>query len=764
MKTFLTSLKGKIIAGASTAAVTVGVIVAAVVLNSGYRTIVVDELNGITNILNNSKLSEAYTGQHLVSGDDVTVTKNSDLTLALDEDKYVFAEEDTHFWIQAKGKLNDTRTEIFMDAGSNLFRIDEKLKEEEEFTVDTPNTTMSVRGTVFRVSLRVDENGDKYTLVEVFEGEVYVEAKYELGDITGENTVLVAGESVIIRSNSNFSEFVKNDDGKVNGEINYPGIPQKTARKLGLAIDQGRKLAITKDLLFDLVSLTDHRFHEGDIVTDASCDEPGVRTEVCEVCGTVVEEEIPQLEHEFYDEEVIPEDNPDDGYILRRCRYCNLIIRTDLHPENHEYDDNWTVIKAPTCTADGIEERKCNTCDNTEQRLVKRLGHKFGNPIVRSDRVIVRKCERCQMEETIGIQPVENNIPSTDGHVTPTPPPSQSSDERHSDGDNQPSKEDDSTPYEDGTPTPPVAPTPPKPTPPAHTHTWVQDTSKNNKPATCAEKGIEYQKCSECGQTQEVEIPVDTSAHNFVQDTSKTNKPATCNEKGIEYQKCSRCGTTNEVETPEDTNAHNFVKDTSKADKPATCNEKGAQYQKCSRCGTPKEVETPIDTSKHNYVSDPTNAANKAATCKDTGVEYQKCSRCGAGKEIEIPKTSTHNYVLDSTRGEAATCKKQGKEYHVCSVCGAEDIKDIPMTSHDYSGSRWSVADTDPTKHERKCGICGEPEMEEHTWSPFTEDPSVGGHSRSCSKCSEYEIHEPSGDEGRECSGHPDCHIIIGPS
>lgn len=326
MREFLTTLKGKVIAGIVTVCVVAAVVVGIIITNSGYRTIVVDELNGITNIINNSKNSEAFVGQHLESGDDVTVTAGSDLTLVVDSDKHLFAEENSHFWIEAKGKEGNTKTDIHIDEGSNLYRIDQKLNDAEEFNVDTPNSTMSVRGTVFRVSVTTDAIGEIYTLIEVFEGEVFVEAKYEEGSVTGESKSLFAGERAIIHSNTNISEFLKSDDGKDVSEIDYFAIPQNTAIVLGKAIDDGRKLSITKELLFDNVGLKEHVFElSGDF-------------EVCTVCGLrqnakSLEIAVPKDEkseekhqHDFGELQVIYDSTENtNGLLGKLCKRCNAI-------------------------------------------------------------------------------------------------------------------------------------------------------------------------------------------------------------------------------------------------------------------------------------------------------------------------------------------------------------------------------------------------------------------------------------------------------
>ena len=372
MREFLTTLKGKVIAGIVTVCVVAAVAVGIIITNSGYRTIVVDELNGITNIINNSKNSEAFVGQHLKSGDDVTVTAGSDLTLVVDSDKHLFAEENSHFWIEAKGKEGNTKTDIHIDEGSNLYRIDQKLNDAEEFNVDTPNSTMSVRGTVFRVSVTTDAIGEIYTLIEVFEGEVFVEAKYEEGSVTGESKSLFAGERAIIHSNTNISEFLKSDDGKDVSEIDYFAIPQNTAIALGKAIDDGRKLSITKELLFDNVGLKKHVFElSGDF-------------EVCTVCG-----------------------------LRQNAKSLEIAVPKDEKSEEkhqHEFEDKWTVLKAATCLEDGLSARQCKSCDEKEEKVVKALGHDFGELQVIYDStentngLLGKLCKRCNAikeDETI---------------------------------------------------------------------------------------------------------------------------------------------------------------------------------------------------------------------------------------------------------------------------------------------------------------------------------------------------------------------------
>lgn len=154
------------------------------------RIISVEELNGTTHVTNQAGTMDVYAGQHLISGDDVKVEADSNMTLLIDMDKHLFADAGTHFALEATGIKDNTQTKINLFEGSVLSGIDNKLKDSETYKVSTPNATMAVRGTVFEV--RYDNSG--LTTVEVMDGEV--EATYHSRD--GVKTVIIkAGETAI---------------------------------------------------------------------------------------------------------------------------------------------------------------------------------------------------------------------------------------------------------------------------------------------------------------------------------------------------------------------------------------------------------------------------------------------------------------------------------------------------------------------------------------------------------------------------------------
>ena len=221
MKNFLSSTKSKIIAGAVTLALIAGVVVLIILLNTGYRSIRVADLTGTSRVTSLLSVSDAFRGQDLVSGDKVEVLEKSSLTLALDSDKHVVASELTKFSLEAFGAAGkDSRTVIHLEKGTISNQIDNKLLPSESYVVESPNASMSVRGTIFSVNVFFDSEGLCHTVVEVKQGVVEITEK---GTGNEEIKTLNAGESasVISRIEENSDNSGVSSSGNSGGNVTY---------------------------------------------------------------------------------------------------------------------------------------------------------------------------------------------------------------------------------------------------------------------------------------------------------------------------------------------------------------------------------------------------------------------------------------------------------------------------------------------------------------------------------------------------------------
>lgn len=118
-------------------------------MEESYRVISVIEHNGGSTVTrgDGGEQIALYDGLSLQSGDDVVTGANANLTMLIDSDKYLYAEDNTHFWLEASGKEGSSHTTIHLEDGCVLFRLDTKLNAGESYQLSTPSATMSIRGT-----------------------------------------------------------------------------------------------------------------------------------------------------------------------------------------------------------------------------------------------------------------------------------------------------------------------------------------------------------------------------------------------------------------------------------------------------------------------------------------------------------------------------------------------------------------------------------------------------------------------------------------
>lgn len=241
-----------------------------------FRTIIVGDINGSVEVkhADTGEKFLAYEGMSLLNGDDITVGPNSDLTLDVDSDKHLFVEENTHFVLVAEGDEVTAKTKIKIDKGSVLAQIENKLTDAQSFDIETATSTMSVRGTVFRVALFVTADNQIVDMVEVYNGKVWSNISNTDAEVTlepgqcalikeataGEETVFLAPNQIDesfwngTSSEIKILEGVEPSEDLVH-EIAYNQLSSKMVESLQEVSTSGQELSITKE---DLVVLEEN--------------------------------------------------------------------------------------------------------------------------------------------------------------------------------------------------------------------------------------------------------------------------------------------------------------------------------------------------------------------------------------------------------------------------------------------------------------------------------------------------------------------------
>ena len=213
-----------------------------------YRLIKVFEVDGEANVFReNIGDIEPYNNMVLESGDKVALDTGK-LDLQADEDKFIYLEEGTELVLKAAGNSENSKTTIELLKGAVTNDIQNKLSKDSSYEINTPNSTMSVRGTVFRVYIYV-ENGIKYTKVSVFDGKVSTRLIYKDGKISTNEVVVEKGKEVLIYEDDKTTDYVS-----APTDIDYSQLPESVIELLIDVIDEGRNLIPTKEELEALLS------------------------------------------------------------------------------------------------------------------------------------------------------------------------------------------------------------------------------------------------------------------------------------------------------------------------------------------------------------------------------------------------------------------------------------------------------------------------------------------------------------------------------
>lgn len=630
------------------------------------RTVVVQETNGTTVVLDAAKAStNAYKGMHLVAGNDVTVQEISDLTMLFDMDKYMYAEESTHFWLsEASGSQEKSKTVIYLDEGATLNRIVNPLENGAVYQVDTPNSTMAVRGTVFRVEVREGKDGKIYTYLAVLNGAVKVELKTTEGKYNGVSETIPAGTAAAIRADENFSEFIGGSGGKHTAPIDYEAFPAGTLRQIIAYIDDNEEIDADRDELEALLKQKlseangdEKHKHSWQTVTvrEADCARTGLQKTVCAACGeTKGQKTLPRAAHKLSGWTVKTKATCESkGLKVKKCGVCGKIIeRRQTAALAHQPDK--AKITAPTCVNAGSKVISCKVCGHIiKEEALSAKGHQPGDWEITKPATYGKEGERRKVCTVCGEVLETEAIPALISGGSS-----------------------------------------------ACSH-QVENWNVTKAP-TCTEAGSKSGTCSVCKQSVTASIPA--TGHSW--GDWKETTPATCTADGVETRECKNC---QKSETRAIKATGHKASETWTVAKEATCTEAGLKERKCTKCSTVLESES-IAVTEHSWGD---WKETKTPTCTEAGLEERKCTKCS---QVESRVVDAGHLLSDSPEKEvAATCKEAAYKLYLCTKC-KDKIKVHYGKPLDHDFGEWEVV-TEPTDTEagvkkHTCKGCGRTETD----------------------------------------------------
>lgn len=231
----------------------------------GYRSIVVTEVSGIVSVVNNGIEYKAYEGMHLMEGYEVITSGESYVRMVLDDDKYVKLESGSRLILETLGVLGSGKTCMRLDRGSMTNEIVKPLEKQEEFIINTPNATLAVRGTFFRVNIGFTDKDEVSTDVLTYGGAVACKRVMPTGEIIEENVIIEAGFKTKINMNDVETvyalETVEKDEetGEITVKKCVPivideDISDDDLVDISFAADNGHEMFIDKEVIKEKIN------------------------------------------------------------------------------------------------------------------------------------------------------------------------------------------------------------------------------------------------------------------------------------------------------------------------------------------------------------------------------------------------------------------------------------------------------------------------------------------------------------------------------
>ena len=374
-----------------------------------------------------------------------------------------------------------------------------------------------------------------------------------------------------------------------------------------------------------------HEWNDGEITTQPTCTEPGVKTYTCI--------------------------HANDGQ-----HHIEIGDGTKTEPVTalgHDFGE-WQVETAATCTTDGTEVRSCSRCEEKERRTIQATGHQHTEVRDASrDYTGDTWCTDCNQMIAKGSEIVHH---WDEGTVTSEPTCTDTGLKHYICIDEGCGATKDE----------PV---------PAKGHV---EAVKNKKDATCTETGYSGDiYCTVCN----AKIITGSTTPKLAHDYEVKRIEPTCKDEGSETKKCKACGH-EETSVLSKTTAHT-PEDTRRNFKAATCTEKGYSGDLyCKICGVLIEngTETPVKAHSWNE-----GAVTKQATCTEKGIKTYTCTACGAIKTEDISAKGHSQYVTKNA--VESTCAKEGYTGDTCcGVCGTKISSGTAIQKKAHTWNGGSVA------------------------------------------------------------------------
>lgn len=248
-------------------------------------------------------------------------------------------------------------------------------------------------------------------------------------------------------------------------------------------------VAKTNGAQFDFtLPCTEHKWDEGKVTTEPTCEKEGIKTYTCKNCQTTKTESIKALDHDYSKEWTIDQEATcqQEGSKSHHCTRCDSKKDVTVIPKtSHTYSNDWTIDRAATCTNEGSKSHHCTRCDSKKDvTVIPKTSHSWDSGVVTTkatctkDGVKTYTCKNCKTTKTESVKALGHDYSSS----------------------------------------------------------WTID-----KEATCTNEGSKSHHCTRCDSKADITV-IPKISHSW--DKGTIVKNPTYSETGVKRYTCTKCGTT----------------------------------------------------------------------------------------------------------------------------------------------------------------------------------------------------------------------------
>lgn len=352
----------------------------------------------------------------------------------------------------------------------------------------------------------------------------------------------------------------------------------------------------------------------------------------------------------------------------------------------HDWQEQTSLAKSPTCTEKGSKTYKCSKCGETKVEEIPATGHTWKIHQIAQNKSEC-KCSVCGATKAHDLKVVSKD-PATCTKKGIIHYVCKDCGKKVRDNDPDAPALGHDWKNQDGTCSRCNA---------QHTHDWGE--WKTTTPADCTTEGEEVRQCNTCGfeETKKLE----KTAHQWGE-WNITTEPS-CTTEGEEVRQCENCQKTETKKLEKTDHVTEIV-----GAKESTCTTAGYSGDEvCKHCHEVIKMGHKLDLAQHDWGEWKTTTP---ASCTHEGEETRQCKNCKETESRTLAKTA-HNWGEWKTT-TPANCTTEGKEVRQCKVCQKTESRTLAKTAHQWS--TWKTT-TNPSyasegEQTRQCSQCHQTE------------------------------------------------------